>query len=122
VDRAAGVASAIGSYLEARRELLALEAKDVGGRLAVRSVGVAVIGLLLVFAYALLMAGLIGLLSGALGWEVIALILAALHLVVAGVIGFLIRRPLPPLFPLTREELKKDTTWLQSLKSPAKKP
>jgi uncharacterized oligopeptide transporter (OPT) family protein len=88
----------------------------------VRSVGVAVIGLLLVFAYALLMAGLIGLLSGALGWEVIALILAALHLVVAGVIGFLIRRPLPPLFPLTREELKKDTTWLQSLKSPAKKP
>jgi len=77
--------------------------------------------------YGLVLAGLIGWLAAlggpsGLAWYTIAFILGALHLLLALIVGFVVTRPMSPAFPLTRQELQLDSSWLQSLKKRVKKP
>jgi hypothetical protein len=121
------VESSFGAYLSARKELFAIEAKELAGRLRIRGAGVVAIGVLVVSTYALLIAGLIGWLAAlsgpnGLAWYSIALIIAGIQLILAVIIGFLVTRPMPPAFPFTRKELQLDSSWLQSLKTRVKKP
>lgn len=116
----------IGAYLSARKELFAIESKELAGRLGIRGAGVVAIGVLILSAYALFIAGLVGWLAALTGpnglaWYNIALIIAGIQLVLVLVIGFLVSRPMPPAFPFTRQELHLDSSWLQSLKTRVKK-
>lgn len=114
---------AIASYLAARSELFAIEAREAARHGAGRLVSLAAAALLALAGYLLVLSGLVGWLSHLTGlpWFGIAFLLAMLHVLVAGVMALRLKRPLPPVFPLSRQELQKDTAWLHTLKSPANK-
>jgi len=49
-------------------------------------------------------------------WPVVALVVALLHFIIAGVLLLVARsRITKPMFPDTRDELKKDREWLKTL-------
>ena len=112
------------NHLQARLELLELEAREAAQRAArMGAIGIAAAGLAL-FAYALVLAALVSLLGHWLagrwpslfanaGWQTVALTLGGLHL--AG-IALLFRRfkhsARTPLFESSRAELAKDSQWL----------
>jgi hypothetical protein len=118
--------SVLGTYLGARCELFSIEARELAGQIGSRGAWLVALALLGLFSYGLVLAGLIGWLAtlggpGGLAWYTIALILGAVHLLLALIVGFVVTRPLPPAFPFTRQELHLDSAWLQSLKKRAKK-
>lgn len=75
-----------------------------------------------VFAWALIVAGGIGALAvvTAWPWYWIALGVALLHALVAGLGVLLFKSAKTPTFPITRNEFQKDREWLQSLTTPKK--
>jgi uncharacterized membrane protein YqjE len=75
-----------------------------------------------VFAWALIVAGGIGALAVATAWPWywIALGVALLHALVAGLGVLLFKSAKTPTFPITRNEFQKDREWLQTLTTPKK--
>ena len=67
-------------------------------------------------------AGLIGWVAaaGEFPWHFAALGAAVLHLLVAGIVVALLRRPSPPMFSISKAELLKDREWLLNLKDKPK--
>ena len=109
--------AAAGEFLDARLELFRVEMHEAGRRAGRRVALVALVAGCAFFCWALLMAGLVGLLSIGAGWpwHGAALALAAAHLLAAGIALMVLRKASPGSFPLTRAELLKDRQWLDQL-------
>ncbi len=106
-------------FVSARLELLVLEAREAGATAARRGVLVAFIGGCAMTAWLTGMAGLIGWIAtsgSGVAWHWVALAAAVLHLLLAGIAALVLRRPVPPAFPIARAELSKDREWLLNLK------
>ena len=103
--------SALVRYLQALTGLLGLELRETGTQaLVLGALAVAVI-VAAVFAYLFLLLGatmlIVGLLGG--GWLTALFGLSAFHLVLAVVLIFILRgRAVKPLFPGTREALRRE--------------
>jgi len=106
-------------FVAARLDLFALEAKDAGKLAARRGALVAVITGCAMMAWMAAVAGLIGWVATAgagIDWYFVALGAAGFHLVLAGIAAYVLRRPAPQAFPLTKAEISKDREWLLHLK------
>ena len=106
-------------FVSARVELLALEAREAGQYAAKRGIMVGVIAGCAMTAWLAGVAGLIGLVAavGKFPWHYAALGAALLHLIVAGIVVALLRRPSSPMFSISKAELLKDREWLLNLKN-----
>lgn len=115
----AGWSAVAREFVQARLELIRLEARDAGFEAAKRA-GLVVFAITCAtFFWIFCVAGLIGLVAAARPdwpWYWITLAAAGLHLLAAGVAVLALRKPAPPAFPLTRSELSKDQQWLETLK------
>lgn len=105
-------------FVSARMELLALEAREAGQQAARRGAFIAIIAGCAMTAWLAGIAGLIGWVAAAgdFPWHFAAIGAAVLHLLIAGVVVALLRRPAPPMFSISKEELLKDRQWLLNLK------
>ena len=113
-----GLRDAAVEWLAARAELVRMEAREAAKAAARRGVVAGFLGAMAVFAWALLMAGLVGWISAASGlaWYWVALVAAVVHGLAAAVAGVVLTRPGPPVFEATRNELEKDRQWLEDLR------
>jgi MFS family permease len=110
------------ALIATRVELIRLEAGE-----AARATGVrALLGLAAAacgfFAWALLLVAGTSLAAHLAGWHwhVVALIAAAIHLIAAALLVRALRRPMPPAFPHTGNEFRKDRQWIENLQNPRK--
>ncbi|YCM44897.1 phage holin family protein [Verrucomicrobiaceae bacterium 227] len=113
------------SYVGARAELLAIEAKEAAGILGRKAGLGGLAAFFLLFGYLLLLVFGIGLIGQLLspdvsvdlrGWVGATLILAGFHILV-GIISLVAQKRTkigPELFEVTRAELKKDQEWLNN--------
>ncbi|MGC4015927.1 MAG: phage holin family protein [Luteolibacter sp.] len=108
---------AAADLVSARIALIELEARDAARNAGRKGVLGGILAGAAFFTWALILAGLIPLLASAceVSWGWIALGLAALHAIVAGVCFALIRKPVPPAFSLTRSEFQRDSEWFKNL-------
>jgi uncharacterized membrane protein YqjE len=77
----------------------------------------------LLFAWGLIVSGTIGAIAGEAGypWYWVTLIAGGIHLLLAGIVISIAKRPANgPSFQITREEFKKDRAWLENFQSPKK--
>ncbi len=111
---------AVADLLSARIELIRLEAGQASAEGARKAVALAVMAISVAFAWALVLVGLIPLISESSGvkWPVIALGAAVLHLFLASLMLLRLRRPGRPAFPITRQEFQRDREWFRTLKPP----
>lgn len=111
---------AVADLLSARLELIQLEASQATAEGSRKAVALLVMAIASTFTWALILAGLIPLISQAsgVGWPLIALAAAAAHLLIALVMFARLRRKGPPTFPVTRQEFKRDREWFRTLKPP----
>jgi uncharacterized membrane protein YqjE len=109
-------------FVSARMELLALEAREAGHQAAKRGVMAAIIAGCAMTAWFAGIAGLIGWVAaaGKFPWHFAALGAAVLHLIVAGIVVAMLRRPSSPMFSISKAELHKDREWLLNLKDKPK--
>ncbi|MES2996606.1 MAG: phage holin family protein [Verrucomicrobiota bacterium] len=87
----------------------------IAARSAVKTAVQTVIALLaLAMSWALGMAALVGAVASASGmqWYHVAAIVAGAHLLIAVVLGALLKSTRPPSFTFTRNEFKKDREWI----------
>lgn len=106
-------------FLDARFGLIRAEARDAGRIAAKRVAAAFVLAVGAALGWLLLLVGLIGLVAASRGdwtWYGVMLVVAGVHFVAAVIAFFVLRRPCPPAFPLSREELNKDRSWLERLK------
>lgn len=108
---------ALGGLAQSRIGIIRIEAGDAVRTTVRRAIFAAVSALAALFTWALLVAGLVGLVVLLAGWPwpYVMLGAAGIHLVAAIIAFVAMRRPAPPAFPLTREEFKKDRAWLETL-------
>jgi len=111
---------AVADLLSARVELIRLEAKQAAEQGAQKAVAVAILAISAAFTWALVLAGLIPLISEVSGirWPLIALMSAGLHLFLALLMVARLRRPGTPTFPITRDEFQRDREWFKNLQPP----
>lgn len=111
---------AVADLLSARIELIRLEAREASAEGARKAVALAVMAISLAFTWALLLVGLVPLISESSGvrWPVIALGAAVLHLSLALLMLLRLRRQGRPAFPITRKEFQRDREWFRTLKPP----
>ena len=118
LDNALGLLSAIVEFFEIRFALAAQESKAAALQLLIL-VGCVIAALALcVMGYVFLMVSAVVGIAHLLGtsWPVVALVVALLHFIIAGVLLLVARsRITKPMFPDTRDELKKDREWLKTL-------
>lgn len=115
-----GWGAAASEFINARLDLIRLEAREAG-RSAARRAAVAVVAIAAMIAgWFVFVAGIIGWVSTVNGWPWfwVTLGTAGVHFLVAVICLAALRRPSPPGFPITRSELSKDREWLRSLKNP----
>ena len=118
IDNALGLLSAIVEFFEIRFALAAQESKAAALQLLIL-VGCVIAALALcVMGYVFLIVSAVAGIAHLLGtsWPVVALVVALLHFIIAGVLLLVARsRITKPMFPDTRDELKKDREWLKTL-------
>ena len=118
LDNALGLLSAIVEFFELRFAVLAQESKSVALQLLIL-VGCVIAALALcVMGYAFLIISAVVCIAHLLGtsWPVVALVVALLHFIIAGVLLMVARsRVTKPMFQDTRDELTKDREWLKTL-------
>jgi uncharacterized membrane protein YqjE len=118
LDNALGLLSAIVKFFEIRFALAAQESKAAALQLLIL-VGCVIAALALcVMGYVFLIVSAVVGIAHLLGtsWPVVALVVALLHFIIAGVLLLVARsRITKPMFPDTRDELKKDREWLKTL-------
>jgi uncharacterized membrane protein YqjE len=112
---AGGFTTAVVRFLQALTGLFGLELRETGGQaLLIGSLGVALV-VASVFAYLFLLLGLTIVIVSSLGggWVTALFILCALHAVLAVVLYIILRRrATKPLFPGTREALRREVQRL----------
>jgi len=118
LDNALGLISAVVAFFEGRFVLLAQESKTAAVQLLIL-VGcvIAALALCLMGYVFLIVSAVVGL-AHLLGtsWPVVALVVALLHFIVAGVLLVVARsRITKPMFRDSMDELKKDREWLKTL-------
>ncbi len=113
---------AVMTLLATRVDLIRLESKEVAGGFARRAGFVAAAGILALFAWALLLAGAIGVISEATEWpwSWICVGAAVLHLLLAILFSKLASPKAKAAFPVTRAEFQKDREWIENLHKPTK--
>jgi uncharacterized membrane protein YqjE len=118
LDNALGLLSAIADFFESRVALAAQESKAAGLQILILVVCVIAALALCVMGYVFLIVSAVVGLAHLLGtsWPVVALVVALLHFIIAGVLLVVARsRITKPMFRDTVEELKKDREWLKTL-------
>ena len=118
LDNALGLISAVVAFFEGRFVLLAQESKTAAVQLVIL-VGcvIAALALCLMGYVFLIVSAVVGL-AHLLGtsWPVVALVVALLHFIIAGVLLVVARsRITKPMFRDSIDELKKDREWLKTL-------
>ena len=118
LDNALGLISAVVAFFEGRFVLLAQESKTAAVHLLIL-VGcvIAALALCLMGYVFLIVSAVVGL-AHLLGtsWPVVALVVALLHFIIAGVLLVVARsRITKPMFRDSIDELKKDREWLKTL-------
>ena len=118
LDNALGLISAVVAFFESRFVLLAQESKSAAVQLLIL-VGCIIAALALcVMGYVFLIVSAVVGLAHLLGtsWPVVALVVALLHFIIAGVLLVVARnRITKPMFRDSIDELKKDREWLKTL-------
>ena len=118
IDNALGLLSAIVEFFEIRFALAAQESKAAALQLLIL-VGCVIAALALcVMGYVFLIVSAVVGLAHLLGtsWPVVALVVALVHFIIAGVLLLVARnRITKPMFRDTVDELKKDREWLKTL-------
>jgi len=118
LDNALALISAFAEFFEIRFTLIAQESKSAALQIAIL-VGCVIGALALcVMGYVFLIISAVMGLAHLLGisWPWVALIVAVLHFIIAGALLLIGRsRITKPMFPDTRDELKKDREWLKTL-------
>ena len=118
LDNALGLLSALVEFFELRFAVLAQESKSVALHVLIMLGCIIAALALCVMGYAFLVisavVGVAHLLDTS--WPVVALTVALVHFVIAGVLLLVARnRMTKPMFPDTRDELTKDREWLKTL-------
>ena len=118
LDNALALISAVVAFFEGRFVLLAQESKTAAVQLLIL-VGciIAALALCLMGYVFLIVSAVVGL-AHLLGtsWPVVALVVALLHFIIAGVLLVVARsRITKPMFRDSIDELKKDREWLKTL-------
>lgn len=107
---------ALMTLIASRVTLVQLESKDaaqeIGRRLAL-IIAAIVCG---VFSWALLIAGIIALISRTMHWPwfEVAIMAGVLHLLLGLLLGVLAKPSAQPSFPITRAEFQKDREWIEN--------
>jgi len=118
LDNVLGLLSAIVQFFEVRFAVLAQESKSAALQLLIL-VGCVIAALALcVMGYVFLVVSAVVGIAHLLGtsWPVVALVVALLHFIIAGVLLLVARsRITKPMFQDTVDELKKDREWLKTL-------
>ena len=118
LDNALGLFSAIVEFFEIRFAVLAQESKSAALQLLIL-VGCVIAALALcVMGYGFLIVSAVVGIAHLLGtsWPVVALVVALMHFIIAGVLLLVARsRITKPMFRDTRDELQKDREWLKTL-------
>jgi uncharacterized membrane protein YqjE len=122
IDNALGLLSAIVEFFELRFAVLAQESKSAALQLLIL-VGcvIAALALCLMGYVFLIVSAVVGI-AHLLGtpWPVVALVVALVHFIIAGVLLLVARsRITKPMFPDSIDELKKDREWLKTLNQSA---
>lgn len=114
--------NAAADLVSARLQLLSLEAKEAGRIAAIKGALAAVTVMAMALAWLCVLAGGIGWIAAATStpWHFVTLGAAGVHLLVVLIAVLALRRPVPPTFPLTRNELAKDREWIATLQQPRK--
>lgn len=118
LDNALGLLSAIAEFFESRFALAAQESKAAGLQILILIGCVIAASALCVMGYVFLIVSAVVGIAHLLGtsWIVVALVVALLHFIIAGVLLMVARsRITKPMFRETAEELKKDREWLKTL-------
>jgi uncharacterized membrane protein YqjE len=118
LDNALGLISAVVAFFESRFVLLAQESKSAAVQLLILVVCVIAALALCVMGYVFLIVSVVVGIAHLLGtsWPVVALVVALLHFIIAGVLLLIARsRITKPMFRDSIDELKKDREWLKTL-------
>jgi uncharacterized membrane protein YqjE len=118
LDNALGLISAVVAFFESRFVLLAQESKSAALQLLILVVCVIAALALCVMGYVFLIVSAVVGIAHLLGtsWPVVALVVALLHFIIAGVLLLVARsRIKKPMFRDSIDELKKDREWLKTL-------
>ena len=118
LDNALALLSAVTEFFESRFTLAARESKAAALQVLVLAGCVIAAVALCVMGYVFLIVSAVVGLAHLLGvsWPVVALVVALLHFIVAGVLLLIARsRITKPMFRATVDELKKDREWLKTL-------
>lgn len=104
------------ALIASRLALIELESKDAvkqGVRAAIMIVAAVIC---VIFAWAMLLAGGVSLIAVSAGWPwyLVALGVAALHLLVGFILLKLAKPSAISAFPVTRSEFKKDRQWIEN--------
>lgn len=119
-----GLKLAAASYVAARLELVRIEATEAAQLAVRRGILAGTFAAFATFAWALILAGLVGWITARLvasgheiPWHLVALGLGGIHLLLAVIIAIILSRPGPQTFGTTRVELEKDREWLANLRT-----
>lgn len=109
--------SAAADLISARLDLIRIELAEFRAQSARKLVVTAIAFFTAATGWLLLLAGLVPTLAHALhmAWPHAAILLAAIHLVIAALCGLLITKKSTPPFSASLSEFKKDREWLQNL-------
>ena len=118
LDNALALTSAVTEFFESRFALAARESKAAALQVLILLGCVVVALALCMMGYVFLIVSAVVGLAHLLGtsWPVVALVVALLHFIIAGVLLLVARsRITKPMFRATVDELKKDRKWLKTL-------
>lgn len=128
-DASGFMKDALSSFIAARVELASIEAKEAAVHASKKAVQGVVLGISLFFAWALILAGITGVLAPIAkeqlaekmnwlpGWAAVLFGLAILHGLVALMCIIMLRKKTSaPLFELSRQEIENDKQWLKKNK------
>jgi uncharacterized membrane protein YqjE len=108
--------------IASRVAIILLESKETAGQWTRRLLLFVIAGLCALFAWALLVAGLVTWISEAAGWpwHWVALGAAVCHGIAAWISTLFAKPSASETFPITRSEFKKDRQWIESFQKPRK--
>jgi len=110
------------TLIASRVTLIQLESKEAAGEAGRRIAYLIAAVCAAVFAWALLIAGLVAILSESIGrpWSWVAVGFALLHLLAGLLLARLAKPSGAPAFPITRSEFQKDREWIENFKQTRK--
>ena len=110
------------ALIASRVTLIQLESKEAAGDAGRRIAYLIAAICAVVFAWSLLMAGLVAILSEAIGrpWSWVAVGFGLVHLLGAFILLRLAKPSGAPAFPVTRAEFQKDREWIENIKQTRK--